>query len=440
MSGDSNKTGRPGAAAPAERPGLRLADVPAARALRDAVFARLSDSDRDALAAAATRWTLGGRAAPGAVFGDGVTALVAGGLAESIRDFGAAAPRPCGPEDTAALCRLADALPGVAAIEPPPAAGDAAPARRRLQALAVAFAASGKHIVAAAADSDEVRDIARMARAVAAPTERPPAALVTVAALPGERCLETALTAAAEGLPCLVAVPPGFLAEPDAVGAAAEPLAVALDVAAAVATAAPGAAVGLAVPPAPAAPLAAGGLAALVAVTQTVHALGLPLAVTALAAHSTAPDWLAATENTSAALAGGVAGLDALTGAGLLDGGLSLSLEQLALAAEIHSYAGATVAGFAVDDETLALETVKDVGIGGNYLGQRHTRRHMRGVWRTRLFDRTPYEQWQREGRRQSPELAAELVRAILADHEPAPLDRAVAAELDRIALGKEPS
>lgn len=453
MSEDPHKRGGPGSGR-GPVTGLRLAECAAARGLREAVLARLEPGELRSLAAAPPGWTLGGRAAAGVEFGAGRLLLVAGGLPDQIRDWSAGAPRPSTPADTAAFCALADALPEVAAVAPPPAAGDEPAAVRRLAAVAAAFAASGKHILAIAAEAAEVRSLAAMARAVATsvrespaasgdaePASAPAGALMTAGVMPGDGCREAALAAAAEDLPCLVAVAPSFLAATDPVAAAAEPLAAAIRVAAAVQTAAPGAAVGLVVPPMPPVPraqLGAGGLAALVAVAQTGRALGLPVAATAMAAHSTAPDWLSSTENTAAALAAGMAGLDAILGAGLLDGGASVSLEELATDAEIYSYCAATVAGFPVDDDTLALETVKAVGIGGNYLGQRHTRKNMRGVWRTRLFDRTPYEQWLRDGRRQAPELAAELVRATLADHEPPPLDAAVAATLDRIVLGKE--
>jgi trimethylamine:corrinoid methyltransferase-like protein len=61
-------------------------------------------------------------------------------------------------------------------------------------------------------------------------------------------------------------------------------------------------------------------------------------------------------------------------------------------------------------------------------------------VWRPRFYDRTPYEQWLREGRRQSADLAGELVQRTLAEHAAPPLDAGCAAKLQEIVheVGKE--
>ena len=73
------------------------------------------------------------------------------------------------------------------------------------------------------------------------------------------------------------------------------------------------------------------------------------------------------------------------------------------------------------------------MGIGGNALGQRHTRRHMKDVWRPRLFDRSAFEAWQREGRPGAPGRAAALADAVCAGHEVPPLDVEKRATLRRI-------
>ena len=45
---------------------------------------------------------------------------------------------------------------------------------------------------------------------------------------------------------------------------------------------------------------------------------------------------------------------------------------------DIYQRARYAVMDIEIDDETLALETVKAVGPGGHFLGQAHTRKHMR--------------------------------------------------------------
>jgi trimethylamine--corrinoid protein Co-methyltransferase len=88
--------------------------------------------------------------------------------------------------------------------------------------------------------------------------------------------------------------------------------------------------------------------------------------------------------------------------------------------------------GIVVDDETLALDAIRHVGPGGSFLGERHTRQHMRALWQPALFDRRPYQAWeqQRDGAR---DWARARAQAILRDHHPEPLDARLSAELRRI-------
>jgi len=109
------------------------------------------------------------------------------------------------------------------------------------------------------------------------------------------------------------------------------------------------------------------------------------------------------------------------------------SAVALALDSEIHSWNAAIAAGIPVDEETLAADTIRAVGIGGNYLGQRHTRRHMKDVWRPRLLDRSSWDAWVAGGRRGAPEAAAELVKRTLDGHTFAPLEAAVADRINEI-------
>jgi trimethylamine--corrinoid protein Co-methyltransferase len=424
-----------------------------------------------ALSTAPGGWTMAGRGDAETPFGNSQTLLVAGGLPDAYLAHDGTAPggepRPTTLTDTEAFSRLADALSQVAAVEPLPVTDTAAVKGARLAGVAAAFAATGKHLLAVVLDDGEAHAAIDMATLVAGGAddlrERP---LVTLAA-PPFAAAEVAQVAAAAGVPCLITLSPDFLgaAPANVSDAAAAPAAATsraaaetgapstavldglaaafadgLAVAADVLGRVPGAAIGFALPPWPRAPLDAGVPAVLAAAAQLSHSFGLPLLATALATQAPASGWLASAENTAAALACALAGVDGLAGAGLLAGGDTASAVALALDAEIYSYVTATTAGVPVDDDTLAVETIQKVGIAGNYLGERHTRRHMRDVWRPRFFDRTPYEQWVREDRRQSIELAREFVRATLVDHTAPPLDAALADRIADIAhrAGKE--
>jgi len=389
-----------------------------------------------ALRRAPGSWTMGGTAAEPWPFGDG-TALVAGGPATAILGPGASAPRPLLTADAIAFCRLAEALPEVRIVAPPAAQPDAgcgdegaeAGSRRaRLTGLAAGFAATGKHLLATVADVAEARAAVGMGTAVMGGggrlRERPP---LSVAVAPSGEA--AACAAARAGVPVLVTAAPAEASRPALVAE----LAAALRVVVAVQEAAPGSPVGLLLRVPGGGPLDPAALSLTATAAQVARAFGLPLCATALATGASEPGWLASAENTAATLTAWLAGVAGLAGAGSLDGGATVSLVELALDAETASYVAAGQTGVRVDDETLALDVIEKVGIGGNYLGEKHTRRHMRDVWRPRFFDRTPYEQWLREDRRESVDLATTFVDRVLAERPGESLEPAIVAELDAI-------
>ncbi len=158
----------------------------------------------------------------------------------------------------------------------------------------------------------------------------------------------------------------------------------------------------------------------------------VPLSMGAFATGAKEPGWQAGVENSLSAFMAVSTGADMLLGAGLLHGSRILSYEMLVMDAEIWGLIRAMSRGLVVDDETLALDAIRSVGPGGSFLGERHTRQHMRQLWQPTLFDRRPYQAWaeQRDGAR---EWARARAQAILREHHPAPLDARLAEELRRI-------
>jgi len=123
---------------------------------------------------------------------------------------------------------------------------------------------------------------------------------------------------------------------------------------------------------------------------------------------------------------------DMLLGAGLLHGSRIWSHEMLLMDCEIWSILCAMARGVVVNDETLALDAIRAVGPGGNFLTQKHTKKHMRELWVPTLFDRRPYNVWE-EKRDGAREWARDRAQWILKNHQPTPLDPKLDAELARI-------
>jgi trimethylamine--corrinoid protein Co-methyltransferase len=390
----------------------------------------------DAAALAPASFALAGRDPAYDLLWDGSHSwLAAGGPAELVRPAGGGAPRVANGADLDEVCRLADALPDVGLVVCPPVrAGDLT----TLGELRCCLAATRKHVqVATLRSAAEAEHAVRMARAIAsAPasmTERPPISLCA-----GADGLAAGLVFARAGLPV------GLVLDVDG-GRAATDLATALvchhaGVLAgcrAVQDQTPGAPFFYVVPGARKGRVTSSPedvLFALGAMQLAAH-VGLPVSVGALATRAEESDWQACTDNAFGALGALAARGAVVLGAGTLSGGRVLSLQQLMMDAELFSWSARIAAGIRVDQDTLALEAIKQVGIGGNYLGQGHTRRHMREVWRPRLLDRSMWDAWAASGREGAFEKASAHVEQLLGSHEVAPLDDVTSGVLDRIVV-----
>ncbi|MGM0689804.1 MAG: trimethylamine methyltransferase family protein, partial [Bacillota bacterium] len=122
-----------------------------------------------------------------------------------------------------------------------------------------------------------------------------------------------------------------------------------------------------------------------------------------------------------------------INGAGTLNGSKIFSLQALIMDAEIFSIIAKTSQGIEVNDETLAVELIKKVGPGGNFLSDKHTRKYMRDIWQPVVYDRKPYGQWEESGRKGAYEEATELARWIIDNHEVEPLEEGIKKEFAAI-------
>jgi trimethylamine---corrinoid protein Co-methyltransferase len=160
----------------------------------------------------------------------------------------------------------------------------------------------------------------------------------------------------------------------------------------------------------------------------------VPLSMGSFATGAKEPDWQAGIDNSLSTFMASAVMSDMLLGAGLLYGSRIWSYEQLLMDCEIFNIVRMMMSGIPVDEDTLALETIGNVGPGGHFLAQKHTRKHMRELWSPRLIDRRPYDDWekQREGPRQA---ARKKAQEILASTQPALMDPALEAELDQMII-----
>ena len=90
--------------------------------------------------------------------------------------------------------------------------------------------------------------------------------------------------------------------------------------------------------------------------------------------------------------------------------------------------------GITVNEETLARDVIREVGPGGNFLGEEHTVRHFREEhWFPTLLDRNNYTEWRAAGAKTMGQRVSEKVRHILETHRPDPLPEDVRTRLREI-------
>jgi trimethylamine--corrinoid protein Co-methyltransferase len=107
---------------------------------------------------------------------------------------------------------------------------------------------------------------------------------------------------------------------------------------------------------------------------------------------------------------------------GFMDSGLQGSLQLLVMANEFIGFLRAATRGVVVNQETLALEMVEELGPTGDYLQHRHTMRHVREPFYSDLMHKGVYAQWEKQGQKSMEQLAAEKVDQILETHHVEPL------------------
>jgi len=160
---------------------------------------------------------------------------------------------------------------------------------------------------------------------------------------------------------------------------------------------------------------------------------GLPCA-SWMSTESLCADSQAAFEKMMTGLAHAAAGVNFIWGAGNLESTLAMSPEALVTDNEIAGYILRFQKGFAVDEESLALETIRECGRSGDFLSSPHTLRHFRQVLSgAQLAVRRRREDWEACGSSSFEESAEQRVRAILSKEPTQHLDARQQAELMRI-------
>jgi len=116
---------------------------------------------------------------------------------------------------------------------------------------------------------------------------------------------------------------------------------------------------------------------------------------------------------------------------GSLENAINSSLWDVVLDVEALERAFAYMRKFDVNEDTLALEVISEVGPGGHFLAHKHTNRHFRKeLWTKKLEDNFIF---QPTSELSHVDRAKERVKEILSSHTVAALDQATLQEMDNI-------
>jgi len=144
-------------------------------------------------------------------------------------------------------------------------------------------------------------------------------------------------------------------------------------------------------------------------------------------------DAQAALESGIGTIIGTLAGINCITGPGMLGFENCQSYEKLVIDNEICGMALRLAGNISVNEETLALDLIEKVSPGGHFLSQKHTLKwfqieeHMPSV----VIDKMSKAQWERTGAKNVLQRAKERVDRILKEHHPRPLPPDIEKELD---------
>jgi trimethylamine--corrinoid protein Co-methyltransferase len=92
------------------------------------------------------------------------------------------------------------------------------------------------------------------------------------------------------------------------------------------------------------------------------------------------------------------------------------------------------VEGFSVNDETIGLDIIKNVGSDGTFLNTKQTRT----IWKSEdympaIFDKSSYQEWLGSSKKSVIDKAKEKYEEIIATYKPKSLTSQQDSEIDRI-------
>ena len=122
----------------------------------------------------------------------------------------------------------------------------------------------------------------------------------------------------------------------------------------------------------------------------------------------------------------------------MIEMGMTIDYGQMVMDNEFAKMIKYAVQGIPVNDETLAVDVIHEVGVAKDFLSHAHTFQNMKTQSQPKLIDRRTREDWNADGQTDIHQRAMAEARHILENHQPDPLPQEVVAKLRSIVQEAE--
>ena len=151
------------------------------------------------------------------------------------------------------------------------------------------------------------------------------------------------------------------------------------------------------------------------ALTEIFHWLGLPTFGTAGCTDAKVADEQAAIESCFSCLGQALSGANLIHDVGFLESGLTGSFDMLVMTNELLGMVKRFKRGIDVNEVTMAVDLIDQVGIGGHYIQEKHTLDFFRSeTWQPKLLDRSVIDEWEAEGSKDLAQRTKEFIGDVL--------------------------
>lgn len=117
-----------------------------------------------------------------------------------------------------------------------------------------------------------------------------------------------------------------------------------------------------------------------------------------------------------------LAGANIIYGLGMLEMGMTISYSQLLMDAEMAEMMLYSMDGIVVNDETLSVDVIKEVGPRGDFVSHMNTFENMHIQSKPKLIDRLTRDRWKEAGSLDMEARALEAAKKLLDEWQPEPL------------------